>query len=107
VEPDQTSGSTQKAVMEVEEKDEIVSSPKDKFINVVCFNCGDVGHYSTTCTKARCCFICQKEDHVVEHCLEWKKEQPAAQFYGSATKGLGFYHIDVEPEMGDSSSRKL
>jgi hypothetical protein len=47
VEPNQTSGSTQKAAMEVEEKDEIVSTPKDKFINVVCFNCSDVGHYNS------------------------------------------------------------
>lgn len=86
--------------MDIEEKEEIESAPKDKFLNVVCFNCGDVGHYSTTCRKTGCCFICHKEDHVVDQCPEWKKEQAAAQFYGSARRGLGFFHIDVEPREG-------
>lgn len=83
--------------MEVEDKDEIVSVPKEKVMDVVCFNCGEVGHYSTACGKARCYFICRLEDHVVDKCQEWKKQQTAAQFFGSACKGLGFYHIDVEP----------
>lgn len=82
--------------MEVE-KNEVISDAKDKSLDVVCFNCGDVGHFSTTCVKARCCFICKREDHVVEACPEWKKNHNAAQFYGSACHGLGFYHIDVEP----------
>lgn len=96
-ESDQNSGSIQQMVVDVEEKDEIVSGPKDKFMDVVCFNCGEVGHYSTGCNKARCCFICRREGHVVDKCHEWKKSQSAAQFYGSIRRGLGFYHIDVEP----------
>lgn len=100
VEPDQISDETQKVAMEVEEKGEIVSTPKDKIMDVVCFNCGDVGHYSTAYNRARCCFICRQEGHVVDKCPEWKKSQTVAQFYGSACKGLGFYHIDVEPRGG-------
>ena len=64
--------------MEVEEKREAVPEAKEKFMDVVCFNCGDIGHFSTACTKPRCCFICRKEDHVVENCPEWKKEQSVA-----------------------------
>jgi hypothetical protein len=70
--------------MEVEEKEkdkdknEVVSAQKDKFMDVVCFNCGDVGHYSMACKRARCCFICRQEGHVVDKCPEWKKHQNVA-----------------------------
>jgi hypothetical protein len=33
----------------------------------------------------------------VDECPEWKKNQTVVQYYGSANKGLGFYHINVEP----------
>ena len=82
--------------MEVEEIDEVIFAPKDKSFDVVCYNCGE-GHYSTACKKAKCCFICSQEDHVVDKCPEWKKNQSVAQFCGSASKGMGFFHIDVEP----------
>lgn len=65
---EQGSEDTQKMAMEVEDKDEVMSGPKDKFQDVVCFKCGDVGHYSTACNRPKCCFICKMEDHVVEKC---------------------------------------
>jgi len=34
---------------------------------------------------------------VVEHCPAWTGPPMAAQYYGSANRGLGFCHIDVEP----------
>jgi hypothetical protein len=37
---------------------------------------------------------------VVDGCPEWTKSQQAAQYLGSANKGLGFYHIDVFPREG-------
>jgi hypothetical protein len=37
---------------------------------------------------------------VVDLCPEWKEPQFAAQYYGSANKGLGFYHIDVAARVG-------
>lgn len=31
----------------------------------------------------------------MEHCPKWNKPPMAAQYYGSANHGVGFYHIDV------------
>ena len=31
-------------------------------------------------------------------CPEWKKPSVAAQYYGSANRGLGSFYIDVEPK---------
>lgn len=100
VDQDQGSEDTQKVAMEVEEKDEVISAPKERVMDVVCFNCGDIGHFSTGCSEARCCFICRQENHVVDQCPKWQKSQLPAQFYGSACRGLGFYHIDVQPREG-------
>ena len=44
--------------------------------------------------------MCFSKDHVAESCEEWKKPQLAAQFYGSANRGLGFYHVDVATREG-------
>lgn len=77
-------------------EEESTKPAEDRFPQVVCFNCGEPGHYNTACKSPRVCFICLKEDHVSEKCPEWKKALPAAQFFGSANSGLGFYHIDVE-----------
>lgn len=40
---------------------------------VVCFNCGDFGHYSSVYGRLKICFICLEKDHVSNNCLEWKK----------------------------------
>jgi hypothetical protein len=66
-------------------------------LNVLCFNCGETGHYSSGCHWPKVCFICHQTGHVVDKCPEWKKFQVPAQYYGSAASGLGFFHIDVEP----------
>jgi len=44
--------------------------------------------------------MCYCKDHVAEGCKEWKKPQLAAQYYGSANRGLGFHHIDVVTREG-------
>jgi hypothetical protein len=31
----------------------------------------------------------------MSECHKWKNPQPLATYYGSAGKGLGFYHIDL------------
>jgi hypothetical protein len=36
-------------------KPEEVKNSEDKSLQVICYNCGDPGHYSTSCTKARVC----------------------------------------------------
>jgi hypothetical protein len=67
----------------------------EKNLHVVCFNCGQIGHFSSACTRPRVCFICRSADHVVDLCPEWLKPQRTAQYFGSANKGLGFYLVDV------------
>lgn len=63
-------GEKSKAAMEIGE-----SSAGGQFRNmqVVCFSCGEIGHYSSACSKTMVCFICQSTDHVVEHCPAWKQ----------------------------------
>lgn len=65
-------------------------------LHVVCFNCGQLGHYSSACASPKVCFICRSIDYVVELCPERRKPPLAAQYFGSANRGLGFYYIDVE-----------
>jgi hypothetical protein len=71
-----------------------------RFPQIICFKCGVAGHYSSACNKPKVCFICYSKDNVVDGCPEWTKPQQAAQYLGSANKGLGFYHIDVVPREG-------
>lgn len=61
-----------------------------------CFNCSESGHYSSDCPKAKCCHICRSEAHEAAKCPEWKKLREAAEYYGSANSGLGFFRIDIE-----------
>lgn len=79
------------------ESGENSSAGQNKNLQVVCFNCGEIGHFSSACSKPRICFICQSMEHVAEFCLAWKQPHTTGQYYGSACTGLGFYHIDVEP----------
>jgi hypothetical protein len=44
------------------------------------------------------CFVYFKKDHIAENCPRWKESIKAAQYMGSASKGLGFLHLDVEEE---------
>jgi hypothetical protein len=69
---------------------------KEGNLHVVCFNCGQIGHFSSACKSPKVCFIYRSSEHVVDLCPEWKKPQPTAQYFGSANKGLGFLYIDVE-----------
>lgn len=46
---------------------------QDKNLQVVCFNCGEIGHLNSAYSRPRVCFICQSTNHVVELCPEWKK----------------------------------
>ena len=72
----------------------LVYDPKYK--DVICYNCGEPGHYVGLCTKQKCCFICGKAGHHMDDCLEWYKPMPMAQYWGSASPGLGFFHVEVE-----------
>ncbi|KAM0901195.1 hypothetical protein ACQ4PT_020150 [Festuca glaucescens] len=66
-----------------------------RYSKLICFNCGDPGHFVGNCVRPKLCFICNLHGHPVYHCPEWSKEHPSAVYFGSANTGLGFYHIDV------------
>lgn len=85
---------------EGKEKKRYVERARDRFPQVIFFKCGEVGRYSSACNRPKVCFIFYNKDHVVDGCLEWKKPQHAAQYYGSSNKGLGFYYIDVATRTG-------
>lgn len=68
-----------------------------KAAQVVCYNCGEVGHYVSVCSKPKVCFVCFKEDHIAEKCPRWLEPEQVVQYMGSANKGSGFLHIDVAP----------
>jgi hypothetical protein len=71
----------------------LVVDPKYK--DVICYNCGEPGHFVGLCSRAKCCFICGKPGHHMDTCAEWYKPMPHAQYLGSANAGLGFFHIDA------------
>lgn len=72
--------------------------PSDKALNIICYNCGDQGHFSAACTRPKVCFICFKKDHQADSCPRWKEPIVPAEFLGSASVGLGFFHVNVEPK---------
>lgn len=45
----------------------------DKSLNIIYYNCGDPGHYSTACIKPRVCFVCFRKDHQADMCPRWKE----------------------------------
>jgi hypothetical protein len=65
------------------------------FVDVVCYNCGTPGHHKANCKKPKVCFICGKEDHVVDNCPIRSQGHKSATYFGSAASGLGFYNIEV------------
>lgn len=67
-----------------------------KFKYVICYNCGEPCHYVGMCQKQKKCFMCGSVGQHMDKCQEWYKEMSLAQFYGSASSGLGFFHVDVE-----------
>jgi hypothetical protein len=67
----------------------------DKQANVNCFNYVGWGHFSTDCKEPRLYFVCQTSDHDGRDCPEWSKPLELAQYLGSATQGLGFFHVEV------------
>jgi hypothetical protein len=46
-------------------------------------------------TKPKICFICAVPGHYMTEFSFWKKSPPMASFVGSASRGLGFYYIDL------------
>lgn len=73
-----------------------------KYKGMICYNCGEPGHFVGMCQKQRRCFMCGNLGHHMDKCAEWYRAMPMAQFYGSAGSGLGFFHIEVEKPIASS-----
>ena len=69
-----------------------------RYRTLTCFNCGEPGHFVGNCGKPRVCFMCAILGHHMDACPKWSQPHPAAVFYGSASRGLGFYHVNVSEE---------
>jgi hypothetical protein len=74
-----------------------LSKPKidPRYRSLTCYNFGEPGHFVGICTKAKVCFICVTLGHYMTACPFWKTPQPVAAYIGSASRGLGFYHIGL------------
>ena len=72
-----------------------------RYSKMICFNCGVPGHFIGNCVKPKLCFICNLPGHPVYACPEWLKEHPSSSYFGSASSGMGFYHIDV-PDVSET-----
>jgi hypothetical protein len=73
------------------------------FIDVICYNCGTLGHHKANCKKPNICFTCKKENHVTGGCPIRKEGHKCASYIVSAASGLGFYHIEL-PEGGGNET---
>ena len=47
------------------------------------------------CSKPKNCFICGIAGHHMSACPAWKRDHPIAAYVGSASLGLGFYHLEI------------
>jgi hypothetical protein len=70
-----------------------------KFKDVVCFNCGEPGHYVGLCSRLKMCFMCGKTGHYMDACPLWYSSMPTAQFWGSANTGLGFSMLKLKDQL--------
>jgi hypothetical protein len=79
--------------MENVEPPQFVIDPR--YRKLTCYNCGEPGHFVGNCTKPKICFICGIPGHHMNVCLTWKSDHPVAAYVGSASLGLGFYHVEI------------
>ncbi|CAD6250832.1 unnamed protein product [Miscanthus lutarioriparius] len=66
-----------------------------RYRNLTYYNCGEPGHFVGNCTRPKICFICAVPGHHMNVCPMWKSDHPVAAYVGSASLGLGFYHLEV------------
>lgn len=62
---------------------------------MTCYNYGEPGHFVGNCTRPKICFMCGIPCHHMNACPAWKRDHPVAAYVGSASQGLGFYHLEV------------
>jgi hypothetical protein len=77
------------------------------YVDTVFLCCGEPGHGKSTCSKQQLFFICKASNHVEDECPVLKRPHQIARYVGSATTGLGFYHIEApESSINPISSTK-
>jgi hypothetical protein len=57
----------------MESEDNKDKKSKGKFPQVICYKCGETGHFSNAYSKPKIYFIYYSKEHVVDACPEWKK----------------------------------
>lgn len=69
---------------------------------VKCFNCGESGHFSSSCSKGRrpiACFVCGQEGHFQSHCpktqtanIDFDERWQQQQYFRAPIHRSGFYN---------------
>jgi hypothetical protein len=65
------------------------------YVDTICLGCGEPRHFKQSCDKKSFCFICKATNHPVEECPVIKRPPRVAKYIGSASNGLGFFHIEI------------
>jgi hypothetical protein len=66
-----------------------------RYRKLTCYNCGESGHFVGNYIRPKICFIYGIPGHHRNVCSVWKQEHPIAAYVGSASLGIGFYHLEV------------
>jgi hypothetical protein len=74
--------------------------------NAIYYNCGEPGHSTGKCSLPKACFICKKVKHEVEDYPVRRQAHSTARYIGSATIGLGFYHIELRAKTVQNNATK-
>jgi hypothetical protein len=52
-----------------------------RYINLMCCNCGEPGHFVGIYEKLKLCFICAIPDDYMNDCSRWKESKPTTSYF--------------------------